>query len=416
MANQDHIERLFDRGPGLGWNGWRREHPHTQPDFRGADFSGKNISGATQFRKEGPIVYTMMDLSGADLRNANLSKTDLRGASFENAQLDGADLTQALLGEANFTHANLQHTSLAEATLVMANFSGTNVEQSDLRDAFLMRADLTSANFSRSDLSGANLTEAKLFATNLRDAKLIGAILANADIRNSNFIHASLESADLRHARLIDTDFTEANLSEALVFGISAWGLKLNDACQRDLTVTKPDEPIITIDNLEVAQFIYMLLNNEKIRDIIDTITSKVVLILGRFSSERKILLNAIRDELRRKNYLPVLFDFDKPVTRDITETISTLAHMARFVIADLTEARSVPQELLRIVPQLPSVPVKPLIQTGVSEYAMFEHFRRFPSVLEIYRYTTVASLILSLTTEIIDPAEKKAKELIPPT
>jgi len=39
-------------------------------------------------------------------------------------------------------------------------------------------------------------------------------------------------------------------------------------------------EPRITIDNIEVAQFIYLLLHNEKIRDVIDTITSKAVLIL----------------------------------------------------------------------------------------------------------------------------------------
>jgi len=49
-----------------------------------------------------------------------------------------------------------------------------------------------------------------------------------------------------------------------------------------NLIITDDNEPTITVDNLEVAQFIYLLLNNQKIRDVIDTITSKVVLILGR--------------------------------------------------------------------------------------------------------------------------------------
>jgi predicted transcriptional regulator len=107
---------------------------------------------------------------------------------------------------------------------------------------------------------------------------------------------------------------------------------------------------LISVDNLEVAQFIYLLLNNQKIRHVIDTITSKVVLILGRFTPQRKAVLDAIRDELRKRDYLPLLFDFDKPSNRDITETVSTLAHMAKFVIADITDARSIPQELMAIV------------------------------------------------------------------
>jgi len=54
------------------------------------------------------------------------------------------------------------------------------------------------------------------------------------------------------------------------------------------LIITPPNEPEITVDNIEVAQFIYLMLYNQKIRDVIDTITSKVVLILGRFTPERK--------------------------------------------------------------------------------------------------------------------------------
>ena len=42
------------------------------------------------------------------------------------------------------------------------------------------------------------------------------------------------------------------------------------------------------VDDLEVAQFIYLLLNNQNVRQVIDTITSKIVLILGRFTPERK--------------------------------------------------------------------------------------------------------------------------------
>jgi hypothetical protein len=37
-------------------------------------------------------------------------------------------------------------------------------------------------------------------------------------------------------------------------------------------------------------------------------------------------VLDALREELRKRNYLPILFDFNAPATRDITETVSLLA------------------------------------------------------------------------------------------
>ena len=54
----------------------------------------------------------------------------------------------------------------------------------------------------------------------------------------------------------------------------------------------------------------------------IDTIGKKAVLILGRFTDERKAVLEAIREELRQRDYIPILFDFAKPASRDLTETV----------------------------------------------------------------------------------------------
>ncbi len=188
--------------------------------------------------------------------------------------------------------------------------------------------------------------------------------------------------------------------------------MQLERAKQENLVITPPDEPVITVDNLKIAQFLYLLLNNREIRDVIDTVAKKAVLILGRFTTERKAVLDGLRDALRTQGYLPILFDFDKPASRDLTETISTLAHLARFVIADLTDAKSIPQELQMIVPNLPSVPVQPLILTSQHEYGMFEHFTRFPWVLPVYRYSDEVILLQSLQEKVVAPAEQKAKEL----
>jgi hypothetical protein len=188
--------------------------------------------------------------------------------------------------------------------------------------------------------------------------------------------------------------------------------VQLEGATQDNLVITRWDEPTITVDNLEVAQFIYLLLNKPKIRDVIDTIAKKAVLILGRFTPERKAILDAIRDELRENDYLPILFDFDKPTSRDIHETITTLARLARFVIADITNPKSIPQELVSIVETLPSLPIQPLLKGGSKPWGMYDHIRRYPWVLPIYRYTDEISLLQSLKEKVIEPAEQKAKEL----
>ena len=123
-------------------------------------------------------------------------------------------------------------------------------------------------------------------------------------------------------------------------------------------------------------------------------------------------MLDALREEIRRHGYLPVLFDFEKPTSRDLTETVSTLAHMSRFVIADITDARSIPQELQRIVPHLPSLPVQPLLLSSQYEYAMCKDISDYPWVLAPYRYDSPAALLTALEAKVIAPAEAKAKEI----
>jgi hypothetical protein len=61
------------------------------------------------------------------------------------------------------------------------------------------------------------------------------------------------------------------------------------------------------------------LLNNEKIRNVIDTLGNKGVLLLGRFSNGRIEVLNRLREELRKRGFLPMVFNFDKPDTKDFT-------------------------------------------------------------------------------------------------
>jgi hypothetical protein len=211
---------------------------------------------------------------------------------------------------------------------------------------------------------------------------------------------------------LVNVNLQDADFSDCYVYGISAWGLKGQPKDQSNLVITPLGEPTITVDSLQVSQFIYLLLNKEEIRHAIDTITSKVVLILGRFTPERKAILDAIRDELRRHDLIPMLFDFQKPKSRDFTETVSTLAHMARFVIADMTEPRIVLEEVPHIVRNI-AVPLVPILLEGEEEPVTLYNLRRnHRSVLPTCRYKDRDDLLASLEEKVIVPAQAKTKEL----
>ena len=91
---------------------------------------------------------------------------------------------------------------------------------------------------------------------------------------------------------------------------------------------------MLTVDNLEVAQYFYMLLNSSKVRELISTTSSKVVLLLGRFTGDGKVLLNRAQHQLREFGYVPLVFDSAAPMQRDFTELLLNLAHMSKFILA----------------------------------------------------------------------------------
>jgi uncharacterized protein YjbI with pentapeptide repeats len=295
---------------------------------------------------------------------------------------------------------------LCSTDLTNKQLAGIDLSGADMKGADLRYADLSKANLARADLY-----QARLWRANLSDADLTDADLSSSNLNRVLFRNTNLSRAILRFARMVAADVTGANFSETFVYGCSFWNLVGTPKEQLNVVITPRHEPAITVDNIEVAQFIYMLLKNHKIREVIDTMTSKVVLILGRFTPERKRVLDAIREELRKMNYLPILFDFDKPGSRDLTETVSILAHMARFVIADITDAKSIPQELSTFVPHLPSTPVQPLLLDTEHEYGMFEHFKRYPWVLEPVFYKDETTLLANLADTVIAPAAAKARE-----
>jgi hypothetical protein len=191
--------------------------------------------------------------------------------------------------------------------------------------------------------------------------------------------------------------------------------LKVNNGTQQqNLIITKPGEPKITVDNIEVAQFVHLLLHNARLRDTIDAIGKKGVLLLGRFSDGRIAVLERLCEALRHRDFVPMVFNFERPQTKDFTETIRTLASLSRFVIADITKPRSTSLELQASVPEY-MVPFVPIIECGEEPFAMFRDLwvKHRLWVLDPISYISADELVKGLDQAIIQPALAKSGELL---
>jgi uncharacterized protein YjbI with pentapeptide repeats len=386
MADEEHL-KILKQGVEQ-WNKWRLENA-IKPDLGGANLIGANLLRAYLI----DAYLSFADLSGANLIDANLSGSNLIGTN-----LSGANLGGAYLSGANLIGAYLSGANLIGANLSFANLGG--------------------AYLSGADLSGANLIGAKLIRGYLGGANLSGAKLIGGNLIGANLTSADLTDADLSRTSLVETDFTNATITGCRTYGASAWNVTLMGTVQHNLVITKEGEPVVTVDDLEVGQFICLILNNTKIRNVINTITSKGVLILGRFSDpQRKSVLDGLREGLRNFDLLPIVFDFDGPTDKDYTETVQTLAGMSMFVIVDLTSPKSTSLELEATVKQF-KMPYVPVIDISVDprHFSMLVDLQKsFHWVLPTFKYESKEDLLdgENLKTYVIDPAFAKREQLM---
>ena len=227
------------------------------------------------------LVLDNVDLSGINLKSANLNQASFKGSIFRAPGADGrwdtfddaiADLTQAQMRQANFTDANLSRvimnrSDLSRATLNRANLSYARLIGADLgssqliganlRGAFLEKASLTGADigdakFNEANLYGARLSRviaigthfsyANLMNTEWRGADLSGAYLDRANLRNANLSATRLTGAVLRSARLENANLENADLSFVDLRGANVAGADFKGTVLAPVTQNPEDQ------------------------------------------------------------------------------------------------------------------------------------------------------------------------------
>jgi len=151
-----------------------------------------------KFAQKSSILYQNQPI----VIGANLEGADLRGADLSHARLNLVNVRRAKFGSFNGHKTNLNYARMIGVYGASANFQNAEMVQADIR-----RGEFRFASFAKSSLTGADLRGAGLFAANLDSTQLIMASL----------FRASLKSANLNNARLDQANLTETELQGAIL-------------------------------------------------------------------------------------------------------------------------------------------------------------------------------------------------------
>jgi hypothetical protein len=211
-----------------------------------------------------------------------------------------------------------------------------------------------------------------------------------------------------------ETSLENAVLNGCHIRGISAWDVKLSEGTkQQGLIITRGGEPAVIIDDLEDRA---VRLPHPPQRE--NPPRHRHRRQEGR-APARPLHRGPDRGAgtaargAAQAGYVPIVFNFDKPETKDFTETVRLLAGLSKFVIADITKPKSSPLELQATVPEI-MVPFQPIIQQGEEPFAMLKDLqRKHDWVFKTLRYSSLDRLIETMDDEIIKLAEAKFKQLL---
>jgi uncharacterized protein YjbI with pentapeptide repeats len=358
-------------------------------------------------------VMDRAQLPVANLKRAILSAANLEGAKLTGAMLDGARLPMANLRQADLTRAEASGAHLWKAILYEANLTGASLLGAELGEADLSRAQLPLANlsearlgksrFTGADMNQVNLSRACLKGADLSKADLTGARLVEAEMVRTNFGGAKLSHCELSRALVVNCNLAQAILTESRLDEAVVAGARTDGIVTSNLALTPPEEAAVLVDDLEMVHLMEALLGEPRSRVLIARNSLRIALVVGRFPQWRRPHLDAIREELRRFDYAPLAIDLEKPVGPKLRSAVANLAHLAKFVVADLAGSRAFLKELQPFSFTLRDLPIQVIMPEGEDPPELAGFW-----TLDPCRYRDTEHLVQIFEREVLEPLARK--------
>ena len=202
----------------------------------------KNESSVDMQRWVATLSLMERDLTGANLKDADVRHVDFSGAILNRAKLDSAWAERAQFNNAKLHGASLQFADLHGASLNYARLQGASLDMARLQGASLRRAQLQGASLWSAQLQGASLKGAGLQGASLNYARLQGASLdiAIGPGVGSVGINTQLQGATLDQAELQGASLDWAQLQGASFVDVCVWRADARQAVWVDTRVERP--------------------------------------------------------------------------------------------------------------------------------------------------------------------------------
>ena len=251
-------------------------------------------------------VLTNTNLREADLDFVYLESFREKDVT-TGAILDELDLSYLAFKENSYLKGiiahkiNFSHTEMVAIDLSYAELSNANFERAILPRANLENADLSGANFFHANLKGANLRNAILTGANLMHANLEDANMEGTTLDWTYMAFSNLGNAVLNHASMVCTNVAgvkleDSNFSEAMYSYTAYW-----DQANVEEAINRPDFPNPEVP--KVSDYIDSLnLQIESYSNQINSKNSDIRSLHSRISSLNSKIrsLNSDRDEVKK--------------------------------------------------------------------------------------------------------------------
>lgn len=147
-------------------------------------------------------------MSGATLKDINLSGADLRYSNLNGSNISGAIFDQTILDNSSIKYASIENSTINESSFLGANFSQTSFYDTSINNSKFVNVDFRLSKFDHCQIDRCILKNVEFAVTQFSDLKL-----SDCKIDNTRFDRAAFKNVIFNGSTFSDSTFTNSNLS-----------------------------------------------------------------------------------------------------------------------------------------------------------------------------------------------------------